>query len=109
MAAEGLKLTNFYSVAPVCTPSRCRLMTVAYAARMGIQQMHLSNVLTFQDKTGLPNDETTVANSFERRGYSDGLHRANGIWAISHRIARWITASITTSASRTATTCSLRS
>src|SRR6185369_2632723 len=27
MAAEGLRLTNFYSVAPVCTPSRAALMT----------------------------------------------------------------------------------
>src|SRR5215470_6276100 len=58
MAAEGLRLTNFYSVAPVCTPSRAALMTGRYAARMGISQMHLSNVLTYQDQTGLPTDET---------------------------------------------------
>src|SRR5205085_12097566 len=70
MAAEGLKLTNFYSVAPVCTPSRAGLLTGRYAARMGIEQMHLANVLTFQDKTGLPANETTVAAALRARGYA---------------------------------------
>ncbi len=70
MAAEGLRLTNFYSVAPVCTPSRAALMTGRYAARMGIQQMHLSNVLTFQDKTGIPTDETLISEALKARGYA---------------------------------------
>src|SRR5262245_17283589 len=72
MAAEGLRLTNFYSVAPVCTPSRAALMTGRYAARMGIAQMHLSNVLTYQDQTGLPTDEITVAKDLKARGYAAG-------------------------------------
>ena len=45
MAAEGLRLTSFYSVSPICTPSRAALMTGRYAARMGVDQMHLRNVL----------------------------------------------------------------
>ncbi len=70
MAAEGLRLTNFYSVAPVCTPSRAALMTGRYAARMGIQQMHLSNVLNFQDKTGVPTEETLISEALKARGYT---------------------------------------
>jgi len=81
MAAEGLRLTNFYSVAPVCTPSRAALMTGRYAARMGIEQMHLPNVLTFQDKTGLPVNETTVATALKARGYATA---AIGKWHLGH-------------------------
>jgi len=81
MAVEGLRLTNFYSVAPVCTPSRAALMTGRYAARMGIQQMHLSNVLTYQDKTGLPTEEMTVAAALKARGYATA---AIGKWHLGH-------------------------
>jgi len=81
MAAEGLRLTDFYSVSPVCTPSRAALMTGRYAARMGIQQMHLSNVLTYQDKTGLPSGETTVATALMARGYATACI---GKWHLGH-------------------------
>jgi arylsulfatase A-like enzyme len=70
MAAEGLRLTSFYSVAPVCTPSRAALMTGRYAARMGIGQMRLQNVLFPTDRSGLPQAETTVARALKERGYS---------------------------------------
>ena len=70
MAREGLRFTSFYSVSPVCTPSRAALMTGRYAARMGSQQMHLSNVLTAGDKAGLPKEETTVAGTLRAHGYA---------------------------------------
>lgn len=81
MATEGLQLTHFYSVSPVCTPSRAALLTGRYAARMGIQQMHLSNVLTYEDKTGLPTDETTVATALKARGYATACI---GKWHLGH-------------------------
>lgn len=81
MAAEGLRLTSFYSVSPVCTPSRAALMTGRYAARMGIQQMHLSNVLTYADQTGLPTNETTIASALKARGYATA---AVGKWHLGH-------------------------
>jgi arylsulfatase A len=81
LAAEGLRMTDFYSVSPVCTPSRAALLTGRYAARMGIQQMHLSNVLTYEDKTGLPTDETTVATALRARGYATACI---GKWHLGH-------------------------
>ncbi|HEX4946985.1 MAG TPA: sulfatase [Blastocatellia bacterium] len=81
MAAEGLRLTSFYSVSPVCTPSRAALMTGRYTARMGIQTMHLSNVLTFQDKTGLPTEETTIATALKKKGYATACI---GKWHLGH-------------------------
>ena len=45
-------------------------MTGRYAARMGIEQMRLANVLFPTDKTGLPQSETTVARALKRRGYA---------------------------------------
>ena len=70
MAADGLKLTSFYSVAPLCTPSRSALMTGRYAARMGVDQMRLANVLFPTDTTGLPQSEKTVARALKDRGYA---------------------------------------
>jgi arylsulfatase A-like enzyme len=70
MAAEGLRLTSFYSVSPICTPSRAALMTGRYAARMGVDQMRLASVLFPTDKTGLPQSETTVARALKDRGYA---------------------------------------
>lgn len=70
MASEGIRLTSFYSVSPICTPSRAALMTGRYAARMGIDQMQLRNVLFPTDKTGLPQSETTVARALKDRGYA---------------------------------------
>ncbi len=81
MAAEGVRLTNFYSVSPVCTPSRTALMTGRYTARMGIEQMHLSNVLTFQDKTGVPTNETLISEALKARGYATA---AIGKWHLGH-------------------------
>ncbi|HWX41376.1 MAG TPA: sulfatase [Blastocatellia bacterium] len=81
MAAEGLRLTSFYSVSPICTPSRAALLTGRYAARMGIDQMHLQNVLFPTDKTGLPQTETTVATALKKRGYATACV---GKWHLGH-------------------------
>src|SRR5690242_17364077 len=56
MAAEGLKLTDFYVAAPFCSPSRAALLTGRLPARCGVPY-----VLFPAEHTGLPPDEITLA------------------------------------------------
>ena len=56
LAKEGMKFTDFYSLAPVCSPSRAGLMTGCYPPRVGI-----TGVLFPRHTIGLNPEETTVA------------------------------------------------
>ena len=56
MAKGGMKFTDFYSLAAVCSPSRAGLMTGCYPPRVGI-----TKVLFPRDKIGLNPNETTIA------------------------------------------------
>ncbi|NUQ02204.1 MAG: sulfatase, partial [Armatimonadetes bacterium] len=71
MAAEGLRLTHYYSCSGVCTPSRASLLTGCYPRRVGL---HVSGedraVLMPVDPKGLHPDEVTVATLLRRCGYA---------------------------------------
>ena len=56
MAAEGVRLTDFYASANVCTPSRAGLLTGQYAIRNGLAH----EVIQPADTTGLPPDALTI-------------------------------------------------
>ena len=76
MANEGMKFTDFYSLAAVCSPSRAGLMTGCYPPRVGI-----TKVLFPRDTIGLNPDETTVAEVLKTKNYSTA---AIGKWHIGH-------------------------
>lgn len=65
MASEGMKFTDFYVAAPVCSPSRAALMTGCYPLRVS-----LPNVLRPQSKTGLNPNEITIAEILKKQGYA---------------------------------------
>ncbi len=71
MAAEGLKLTDFYVSSGVCTPSRASLMTGCYPRRVN---MHVSArggaVLRPVGRRGLHPDEVTIAEVLKSQGYA---------------------------------------
>lgn len=76
MAAEGMRLTDFYVAGPVCTPSRAALMTGCYP-----QRVSMPKVLFPWHNVGLNLDETTIANILKTRGYAAACV---GKWHLGH-------------------------
>jgi arylsulfatase A-like enzyme len=68
MAAEGLRFTDFYSAAEVCTPSRAALLTGRYPIRSGMCGHR--RVLFPNSKGGLPPNEITIAEALREKGYA---------------------------------------
>jgi len=80
-AAEGLRLTHFYSASPVCTPSRAALLTGRYPPRAGVSQH-----VFFPDESWLglarraaglanelPRDEVLLPEVLRAAGYATGM------------------------------------
>ncbi|MEK9822698.1 MAG: sulfatase [Gammaproteobacteria bacterium] len=81
IAAEGLRMTSFYSASPVCTPSRAGLLTGRFPPRTRTDQH-----VFFPDDhaiglwrrvmgraNALPREEITVAEVLQSAGYRTGL------------------------------------
>jgi len=69
MAAEGLRLTDFYAPSPVCSPSRGAMLTGCYPPRIGFGSFDGRGVLFPGDAFGLSADETTIAQLLREKGY----------------------------------------
>ncbi len=65
LAAEGRKFTNFHVAQPVCSASRCALLTGCYPNRVGIH-----GALGPGAKHGLNAQEMTVAELVKQKGYA---------------------------------------
>jgi arylsulfatase A len=69
MASQGIRFTDFYSAAEVCTPSRTALLTGRYPIRSGMcSDQH--RVLRNNSTGGLPAEEITIAEALKARGYA---------------------------------------
>ncbi len=65
LAERGLRFTQFYAAAPVCSPSRAGLLTGRYPVRAGVP----GNVSSQPGQPGMPTEQTTIAEVFGRAGY----------------------------------------
>ncbi|MGB0154370.1 MAG: arylsulfatase [Verrucomicrobiales bacterium] len=74
MAAEGMKLTDFYSGATVCAPSRCVLMTGLHMGHCWVRG-NANN----QNKQTLQPGEITVPGELKKAGYATALF---GKWGL---------------------------
>ncbi|HVE40769.1 MAG TPA: sulfatase [Planctomycetota bacterium] len=80
MAAEGMRFTDFYVAAPVCTPSRAALLTGRYAVRSGMAS-EKRRVLFPNSGGGLPDGEITIAEGLKTKGYATAMV---GKWHLGH-------------------------
>jgi arylsulfatase len=85
MALDGVRFTNFYTAASVCTPSRAALLTGCYPPRVGITKVAFpdgppwtKNLTNF----GLHDEELTIAEMLKPLGYATACI---GKWHLGHR------------------------
>ncbi|MCP5523971.1 MAG: sulfatase-like hydrolase/transferase [Verrucomicrobiales bacterium] len=65
LAARGVRFTQFYSAAPVCSPSRAALLTGRYPQRAGVP----GNVSSAEGHAGMPTSQITLAEMLHDAGY----------------------------------------
>src|SRR5438094_9657009 len=63
LAADGVKLTKFYSASPVCSTARAAFLTGKYAVRTGVP-----SVLMPDSPNGLSSAEQTIPRVLRNRG-----------------------------------------
>ena len=87
LAKSGIKFTNAYSAASICSPTRAAIMTGKYPARLDLTDFIPGNnpknkpLLTPKDwKKYLPLKEVTIAEKMQSSGYLTGFF---GKWHLS--------------------------
>jgi arylsulfatase len=80
MAHEGMKFTQFYTGASVCTPSRAALLTGRLPIRFGMASNRFRVLFPFS-LSGIPQSEITLAEALKEKGYSTA---AFGKWHLGH-------------------------
>jgi arylsulfatase A len=68
LASQGVRFTQFYAAAPVCSPSRAAFITGLFPQRAGVP----GNVSSHSGNDGMPAATQTVAELFAANGYMTG-------------------------------------
>ncbi len=81
LAAEGVRMTDFYANGAVCSPTRIAFLTGRYQQRLG-----MDNALYYQEMgRGLPEDGLTIGDALLSAGYATGL---SGKWHVGYDYER---------------------
>ena len=82
MALEGIRFTQFYNAACVCTPSRAGLLTGRLPIRSGMAGSETSGNVLYPGSTGgLPEYEITIAEALKNVNYQTAII---GKWHLGH-------------------------
>jgi arylsulfatase A len=81
LARGGMKLTDYHSNCPVCSPTRAALLTGRYQQRTGIEGVIYAKGPT--RRTGLALEETTFAEVLKTHGYATGIF---GKWHLGYNV-----------------------
>ena len=68
LAETGVRFSQFYAAAPVCSPSRAALLTGKTPLAAGLP----GNAPSQKGKPGLPSEEITIAEKLKENGYVTG-------------------------------------
>lgn len=83
LAKEGVRFTQFYAGAPVCSPSRAALLTGKTNLRAGLpNNVPVPERADETGQYGLPNDQVTIAEILKEQDYYTALI---GKWHLGHR------------------------
>ncbi len=82
MVAEGMRFTDFYVAACVCTPSRAALLTGRLPIRNGMAGSEARRVLFTYSQGGLPTNEITIASALKSKNYATACI---GKWHLGHQ------------------------
>ena len=97
LASQGMRFTDAYSAAPVCSPTRAAIMTGQSPARLGLTT-HIpdrpqyrpkdSTLLSAKTLNHLPLEHVTLAERLKEAGYATGFF---GKWHLSRASAeKWL-------------------
>lgn len=83
LAKEGVRFTQFYAGAPVCSPSRAALLTGKTNLRAGLEgNVPIPENAEKTGRFGLPTNQITMAEMLKENGYYTALI---GKWHLGHR------------------------
>lgn len=77
LADSGIRLTDFYAGASVCTPTRATILTACYPKRLSLHK----GVISPYDKYGLNREETLLPEILNDNGYTTACI---GKWHLGH-------------------------